>query len=402
MHQPRPAPKTAHPVLEERHQPSGLNTLFNGGQLPFTEYIELNRNIVTKAHSGVSEAELKKIVDGNSPFELKPTTGYQAGHEKPYRRGILLTHGLTDSPYFMRYLGTFFQENGFRVMAILLPGHGTQPGDLLDAHWREWAKAVAYGTDQLAAEVDEVYLVGYSVGCLLSIYQSLHDQRIRGLFLLSPALKVSPRAARAHWHKFYSWIKSAAKWVNIKPDKDIYKYESFPKNVAAQVHVLSQTVHSQLQKQDLNIPIFSATSQDDTTAIAAATIEFMAHTRHHDSRLVLYTTDTTKIPQNFPENKLELVNSVVPTQKILSSSHTGVVLPPDDPHYGIAGDYSNCVHYFPGDMEKYNVCCSKPSQVLQGEITNENLKTGTIRRLMYNPNYAALQISLKRFIDSLQ
>ena len=103
--------------------------------------------VLKKIHDADKIAEMDKIVDGNAPFELKPPAGCPSGHGKPYRRGILLTHGLTDSPYSMRALGSFFQKNCFRVMAILLPGHGTQPGDLLDIHWQEWAKAEAYGTD---------------------------------------------------------------------------------------------------------------------------------------------------------------------------------------------------------------------------------------------------------------
>jgi hypothetical protein len=39
--------------------------------------------------------------------------------------------------------------------------------------------------------------------------------------------------------------------------------------------------------------------------------------------------------------------------------------------------------------------------VLQGEITKANLEAGILRRLMYNPNFAALKVSMKRFIDSL-
>lgn len=393
--------KTAIPLLEARHQTSGLNTRFNGGQLPFADYVALNRSMIAQAHSGKSASELEKIVDGNAPFELWPSDDATTGQDKPCRRGVLLTHGLTDSPYFMRYLATFFQENGFRVMAILLPGHGTQPGDLLEASWLEWGKAVAYGTDQLAAEVDEVYLAGYSAGSALSVYQSLRDHRVCGLFLFSPALKISPRAVWASWHKIYSWMKPSAKWISIKPDKDIYKYESFPKNAAAQMRALTQAVSSQLQRHEINIPVFAATSQDDTTAIVAATLEFTAQARHPSSKLVLYTTDTEKFPPDLPTEKLELVNSVFPAQKILSSAHTAVVLPEGDPHYGVAGDYSNSVHYYPTDMEKYNACNDRPTEVLQGEITVENLKLGTLRRLMYNPNFSALKVSLKQFIGSL-
>ena len=388
-------------MVEARHLPSGFNTQFDGAQLPFAEYLARTRGMLAQVHAGKPEGERKKRIEGNSPYQLWPSGDYPHGLEKPFQRGVLLTHGLTDSPYFMRYLATFFQENGFRVMAILLPGHGTQPGDLLDVSWQEWAKAVAYGADQLAAEVDEIYLAGYSAGCALSINQCLQDQRVRGLFLFSPALKVSPRAARAHWHKFYSWLYPAAKWVGLKPDKDLYKYESFPKNAAAQMHMLTQIVDAQLKIHQLKVPVFAATSQDDSTALCAATIAFMSQARHPISKLVLYVTNNQTVLQDFPANKLELVNSVFPAQKILSSSHTGVVLPPEDPHYGKAGEYSNCVHYYPADMGKYNACNERPTEVLQGELTAENLTAGTLRRLMYNPNFSALKQSLKQFIDSL-
>ena len=231
--------------------------------------------VLKKIHDTDKIAKLDKIVDGNAPFELKPPAGCPSGHGKPYRRGVLLTHGLTDSPYSMRALGSFFQKNCFRVMAILLPGHGTQPGDLLDVVWQEWAKAEAYGTDQLAAEVDEVYLAGFSTGGALSVYQSQDDPRVRGLFLFSPALEVDSIAALANVHKYRIFGYA---WLDVMPDKDIYKYESFPKNAAAQIYALTQAVKSRLEEHAVSIPVFAAASQDDTTVHASATIEFIAHT----------------------------------------------------------------------------------------------------------------------------
>ncbi len=195
------APGKAHVQLGIRHQPSGLNTLFKGGQEAFADYVLYTRGMLAVARADQGAGNFAQIVDGNAPFELKPAGDFPKGQNKPYRRGVLLTHGLTDSPYFMRYFAEFFQQNGFRVMAILLPGHGTRPGDLLDVSWREWAKAVAYGTDKLAAEVDDVYLAGYSAGAALSIYQSVGDNRVRGLFLFSPAIEVTRRAAWANLHR---------------------------------------------------------------------------------------------------------------------------------------------------------------------------------------------------------
>lgn len=402
----------ATPPLEARHRTSGLNNRFNGSQLAFADYVARNRDMLIRAHSGVGAINLEKIVDGNAPFELKPIVGSPAGHTKTYRRGVLLTHGLTDSPYFMRHLALFFQENGFRVMAVLLPGHGTQPGDLLDVTWREWAKAVAYGADRLAEEVDEVYLAGFSAGGTLSVYQSLRDNRVRGLFLFSPALKIAPRAALANLHKLYSWLMPSGKWARIKPDQDIYKYESLSKNAVAQLYALTKELSAQLQEHGVGIPVFAVASEDDASVNTSATVEFMAHARHPSSKLVLYTTDAEKFSPGISAGKraagefrgtakLEWVNSVFPEQKILSSAHTAIVLPDYDMHYGAAGDYSNCIHYYPGDIEKYAACNKNPEADLQGELTEENLKAGILRRLMYNPNFAALKVSMQRFIDDL-
>jgi len=391
--------------LEVRHRPSGLNSFFignpssKGNKLSFAEYVVRNREMLRKARAGASVQE--RIVDGNAPFELEPPPGFPAGQQKKYRRGVLLTHGLTDSPYQMRHLASFFQQNGFCVKVVLLPGHGTQPGDLLEVKWQEWAKTVAYGAYQVAEEADEVYLAGCSMGATLSVYHSLRDKRVRGLFLFSPAFKVTRRAALANLHKLYSWLLPAAKWVHIKPDLDIYKYESFTKNAVAQIFSLIRSLNAQLNVRKLDIPIFAAASMDDVTVKISATLEFMARSNNPSSKLILYTTVPEKIPTIISPDKLELVNSVIEDQKILSSAHTAIVMPPEDKHYGKAGEYSNCMHYFPDDMGKYEACLHHPEQDYQGEVTEENLKSGVLRRLTYNPHFSELESSMRRFIDSL-
>jgi esterase/lipase len=391
----------ASPSLEARHNVSGLNTHFNAAPLSFAEYIEHSRKVIAQVRAGSAFPGLDKIIDGNSPFELKPANGYPEGKEKTYRRGVLLTHGLSDSPYFMRHLAAIFQANGFFVRVLLLPGHGTQPGDLLDVSWQEWVKTVEYGVDQLAVDVDEVYLGGFSAGGALSVYQSLRDQRVRGLFLFAPALSVSPKAAVANFHKAYSWLAPSAKWLSIKPDTDIYKYESFPKNAAAQMHALTRVVKKQLAKYKVEIPVFAVVSQDDATVNTAATIEFMANSVNSANKLVYYFSEEEKIPPGFDQSKIEYVNSVLSEKRISSSAHTAIVMPPDDEYYGEQGAYCNCLHYYPNDMAKYQACIERLEIVMQGEITEKNLKQGTLRRLMYNPHFENLKIAMKQFIDKL-
>jgi hypothetical protein len=53
-------------------------------------------------------------------------------------------------------------------------------------------------------------------------------------------------------------------------------------------------------------------------------------------------------------------------------------------------------------MEKYAACLNHPEQDYHGELTEENLRAGILRRLMYNPNFAALKVSMRQFIDKLQ
>jgi len=376
-------------ILGLRHRPSGVNTSFGDTGLSFATYVQRTEAMLQQVHAGKNEQ--KKIVVGNAPFGLHPTGEFEKGQERPYRRGVLLTHGLIDSPYHMRHLAAFFQRNGFRVMAVLLPGHGTQPGDLLNARWQEWAKTVAYGADCLAAEVDELYLAGFSAGAALSVRHAANDARVRGLFLFSPALEITSLARWANLHQLYSWLLPSAAWLDVMPDRDIYKYESFCRNAATQMYALTRT----LPQGEMQLPVFAAASADDTTVNSTATLRFMQRARHPLSKLVWYATRKIEQPN------VVWVNSVVPEQRILSSAHTAIVMPPDDSHYGAAGTYSNCLHYYRYDSKRYLACMAQAQPAWQGEITAQNLKHGLLRRLMYNPHYAAMENSMQKFIEGL-
>jgi len=39
--------------------------------------------------------------------------------------------------------------------------------------------------------------------------------------------------------------------------------------------------------------------------------------------------------------------------------------------------------------------------VWHGEIHEQNLKHGLVRRLMFNPHYAEMEVSMKKFIEGL-
>ena len=51
--------------------------------------------------------------------------------------GVLLLHGLTDSPYSLRALGQRLHAEGYHVLGLRFPGHGTAPSGLLEIPTQE-------------------------------------------------------------------------------------------------------------------------------------------------------------------------------------------------------------------------------------------------------------------------
>lgn len=369
--------------LAARHCPSGSDVSPRVGE-PFADYVARVRGVLERVHAGRDDAARR--VAGNAPFELFPPQ--EAGRAARYRRGVLLVHGLSDSPYHLKHVGASLQEAGFRVMALLLPGHGTQPGDLLRVHWRQWAETVAFGVEALAREVDEVYLAGYSAGAALCLYHAARDARVRGLFLFSPALAIAPRARWANLHRLWSWALPRAAWLSVLPDQDAYKYESFCRNAAAQMSALTRRL-----PRGGALPVFAAASADDATVETGAVLRFMQRTSHPASRLVWYARND---PQ---QERVIWVNSHLPQQRILSFAHTSIVMPPDDPHYGLHGEYVNCLHEMHDELRF--AACRAAVAPWYGEIGLATPDGAPLRRLTFNPHFAALQQSLRDFIQEL-
>ena len=69
----------------------------------------------------------------NRSFELSvPTPGI----------GVVLVHGMSDSPYSLRALGQRLHREGAWVLGLRVPGHGTAPAGLVDVEWEDMAAAV--------------------------------------------------------------------------------------------------------------------------------------------------------------------------------------------------------------------------------------------------------------------
>lgn len=103
--------------------------------------------------------------------------------------GCLLVHGLTSSPYEMRFLGERLRTAGHTVSGIRLAGHGTRPENLERCGWQDWYQSVEAGFEALSARCSKLVAVGLSIGSLLALRLACeHPDDVSAVVLLSPAL----------------------------------------------------------------------------------------------------------------------------------------------------------------------------------------------------------------------
>ena len=219
--------------------------------------------------------------DWNRTYEIFPD-GDIAG-------GALLVHGLTDSPYSMRAVGETLKADGYYGLALRMPGHGTVPAGLTTVVWEDWLAAVRIGVRHVREKIGPdkpIVLVGYSNGGALVLKYAL-DQVERGdglrvsrLVLISPMIGVQSFAWLARVISFLGPVPyfEKARWLDVIPEYNPYKYNSFPANAGLQSWRISTEVQSQVVRlgeagrlKDLP-PVLAFQSLVDATVSTAAVV----------------------------------------------------------------------------------------------------------------------------------
>jgi alpha-beta hydrolase superfamily lysophospholipase len=173
--------------------------------------------------------------------------------------GALLLHGLTDSPYSMRTIGEDLRARGYLVLALRLPGHGTVPGGLTGVIWEDWHAAARLGVRHLRAAVGPgkpLVLVGYSNGgavvlkYVFDVLEGSGDPPAARVVLLSPMLGVTPFAWLARVISMLGPVPAfeKARWLDVYPEYNPFKYNSFAANAGLQTWRLTTTLQSQIAR----------------------------------------------------------------------------------------------------------------------------------------------------------
>lgn len=367
----------------------------------------------------------------NRSFELAP---------KEPRGAVLLVHGLSDSPYSMRALAETFYAQGYYVLVLRLPGHGTLPSSLVDVSWKDWYAAVVLAAKHAAGRAGPgkpFFAGGHSTGAaLVTLYsvRALGDPSLpkpERLYLVSPAIGISPFAILTNIVSGLSFIPyfEKSKWIDVLPEYDPYKYNSFPVNAGNQIHTLTLILRremlaaAQARRLDAMPRVMAFQSLVDSTVTAAEVVRgLMQVLPQHGHELVVFDVNRRDEMQGLinpapiegldrlrnredlpfrltiignrpggspllasftrePGGREELQSDLALEwpRGIFSLGHVALPFPPDDPVYGLNPK--------PGDGPQYHLGMVAP----RGESGALLVPLGTFARLRCNPFFEVMR-----------
>ena len=270
-------------------------------------------------------------VDGNRTFERVPAE---------IRGGALLIHGLTDSPYSMRAIAEILHRRGYYTLAPRMPGHGTTPAALTVAEWHDWLAVVRMSVRHVRSRIGAgrpLVLVGYSSGGALAVEYTLEaldasgEARADRLVLLSPMIGVKPTARLSKLVSALGFVPyfEKARWLEVYPEYNPFKYTSFPAHAAAQTAGLTREIDRRLAslagrgRMSEFPPVLTFQSVVDATVSTPAVVERLYdRLPANGSELVLF--DVNRLGWLEPFVKSEVARRIA------------AVLEPRERHYALA------------------------------------------------------------------
>ena len=361
---------------------------FNNYQKEIEKWIDNNRIFITD--NQYAEREM------NMPFEC---------HSQNKDKGVFLVHGLGDSPYFLQDIAAVLCENGIRVRTILLPGHGTKPGDMLDVTFDKWYDETAFQLRQFMQEVDKVYAGGFSTGANLTTLLAIHNDDIEGLMLFSPAFQ-----SRFFISKFAPYIDGLLPWPNVEEEDNPTRYNS----TAMQGFGAYQESVNALQKAfttgPINTPVMMVVAAQDSVVDTQRVAEqfrdnFVASKKcliwQGTQPTFLNTPTADDPPSSAPEplgggKHIIVQPMLLPKQRVGAASHMSPLFSPYNVFYGEQGSFRLCDN---GQSAEKEARCLNGETVWFGPWGMEE-DNKVFARLTYNPYFDKLVDQMLAFTET--
>ncbi|AXA54308.1 alpha/beta hydrolase [Pseudomonas thivervalensis] len=300
----------------------------------FQDYTQASRAWI-EARRVFQTANRSDELAWNAPYEVRP--------DAPSSKAILLLHGLGDSPWSFVDIAQDLAAQGFVVRVALLPGHGTQPADLIDVQLEQWQQLVEEQVALLHKEFPDVYLGGFSTGANLALAYSVKDPSIRGLLLFSPAFRSSESYDWAT-----PWLAHFKTWIlapdNFQPQQSAVRYHNVPTNGFAQFYRSSVAVRRLIEHEDFDRPVVIVLTEQDSVVDVRYVRELFKHRfTHAASRLIWYgQAEPAGSSGAASDPRILARTDRIVDERISQFSHMGILFSPTNPLYGRSGSLRFC------------------------------------------------------------
>jgi carboxylesterase len=105
------------------------------------------------------------------------------------RPGVFLIHGLGGTQYDLGSMHKRLKNAGFETHSLTLPGHGSQPEDLMKVRAEDWLDACRHMYRELAERYEALHLMGMCMGSLLAVEVAKQERHEKGrLVALAPPI----------------------------------------------------------------------------------------------------------------------------------------------------------------------------------------------------------------------
>ena len=363
---------------------------FRNEEIPFDQYLENAKGHITINRSFVTKDQKTEILY-NSPFEKKESCFDGS-------KGILLVHGILDSPGYMRDVGSFFAKNCFLVRAILLDGAGTHPSHMHEVELEDWIEAVKFRFSELEKEVDQVFLGGFSLGGGLTTHFTLtNPDSVKGLFLIAPSLELfkSQELSALVGVPFLSFFKDYIGFV--EREKNPAKYHSFSLKALSNLMNLHAKIRREKRTKTIKTPTFFVFSHDDPVV---PTKNILLHASknfiNEKNEALVFVKPSLEAEYAVSSVKTSFLTSYFPEKKIESFAHTSLSFSPSNPLYGEEGEYSFCVETSATTEEGFKKCLNNKDLVTFGARNDDDLRSV----LTYNPHFEEMMDRVITFFNS--
>lgn len=117
--------------------------------------------------------------------------------------GCLVLHGFGSSPAETRWLGQHLAAQGWTVYGLRTAGHGTNYRVLARLRWQDWYASLLDGYQLLRQICDRIFIIGHSMGGMLTLLAGVTLKVDALLVLASPLSFRSRLMPYAHLIKYY-------------------------------------------------------------------------------------------------------------------------------------------------------------------------------------------------------